>query len=405
MHEPSNYDVTKWCQNCLLPYFSRKSTVHTQRAMLVCLYTCQHPQRLFPTTKEQPFIISRTKIPSLWHMFKLLYDIKIIIKFYTHYFLSFKYMKQIHDECTNLLHTLKILNTFSHTLFNHLYSMHLILNLSLNFMVTDFGWLILFPLKVMLTSFQSNSIMSQNIFLFYFTFLVINISIRLINIIKGVFRVVLRSIFFLSFFLSCHTNRISIVVYKSGLWGKCFCFWCGFCTRMGGLLVLFLSSCSFSSYCFCRSLPQSPFSSSSWLLVSFSSSSESDQSYLRGIKYSVGHHFLVGVHITKYSGDFWDCSDRVTIACVDTARTVVGCMNVTDAAVCWVGITTDTVGWVNMGSWHGSSTSLAWASQFCWNKSGIVTYIYFSWFWQYFYIAPYKHVSSLNWGGFRSFNE
>ena len=37
----------------------------------------------------------------------------------------------------------------------------LILNLSLNFMVTDFGKFILFPLKIMLTSFQSISIISQ----------------------------------------------------------------------------------------------------------------------------------------------------------------------------------------------------------------------------------------------------
>ena len=30
MHEQSNYDVTKWCQNHLLSHFSGKSTVHAQ---------------------------------------------------------------------------------------------------------------------------------------------------------------------------------------------------------------------------------------------------------------------------------------------------------------------------------------------------------------------------------------
>ena len=39
--------------------------------------------------------------------------------------------------------------------------MHLILNLSLNFIVTDFGKFCLFPFKVTLTSFLSISIISQ----------------------------------------------------------------------------------------------------------------------------------------------------------------------------------------------------------------------------------------------------
>ena len=48
--------------------------------------------------------------------------------------------------------------------------MHLILNLSLNFIVNDVGKFILFPFKVTLTSFQSNSITCQSIFFFNFTF-------------------------------------------------------------------------------------------------------------------------------------------------------------------------------------------------------------------------------------------
>ena len=51
-----------------------------------------------------------------------------------------------------------------------LLTMHLILNLSLNFTVTDFSKLILFPFKVMLTSYQSKSITCQSIFLFNLTF-------------------------------------------------------------------------------------------------------------------------------------------------------------------------------------------------------------------------------------------
>ena len=42
------------------------------------------------------------------------------------------------------------------------------------------------------------------------------------------------------------------------------------------------------------------------LLLSFSSSSEPDQSDLRGIRYSVGHCFPAGVHIAQYPGDIWD---------------------------------------------------------------------------------------------------
>ena len=56
-----------------------------------------------------------------------------------------------------------------------LLTMWLILNLSLNFIVTDVGKFILFPFKVMLTSFQFNSVMSQSIFIFIFTFSGVNV--------------------------------------------------------------------------------------------------------------------------------------------------------------------------------------------------------------------------------------
>ena len=49
-------------------------------------------------------------------------------------------------------------------------AMHLSLNLSLSYILTDVGKLILFPFKVILTSLQSNSRTSQRIFLFTFTF-------------------------------------------------------------------------------------------------------------------------------------------------------------------------------------------------------------------------------------------
>ena len=52
--------------------------------------------------------------------------------------------------------------------------MHLILNLLLSSFMTDAGKFILFPFKVMLTSFQSNSITSQIIFLFDLTFTGVN---------------------------------------------------------------------------------------------------------------------------------------------------------------------------------------------------------------------------------------
>ena len=45
--------------------------------------------------------------------------------------------------------------------------------------VIDFGKLILFPFKAKLTSYQSNSIMSQNIFLFNFTFSGVNVPVIL----------------------------------------------------------------------------------------------------------------------------------------------------------------------------------------------------------------------------------
>ena len=54
-----------------------------------------------------------------------------------------------------------------------------ILNLSLHFIATDVSKLILFPFKVMLTSLQSNSIMSQRIFLFNFTFSGVDVSVIL----------------------------------------------------------------------------------------------------------------------------------------------------------------------------------------------------------------------------------
>ena len=113
----------------------------------------------------------------------------------------------------------------------------------------------------------------------------------LIDFIKGVFR----HIFFLSFFLGCHSKRLlcqSARVFEgfgvhflvsdvdvdvdvdSGLdWGV--------------LVLFFLSSCSLSYFCFCKSPSKSSTSSSTpfcfWCLVS--SSSESDQSDLRGIAF------------------------------------------------------------------------------------------------------------------------
>ena len=51
-----------------------------------------------------------------------------------------------------------------------LLTIYLILNLSQNFIVTDFGIIILFLFKVMLTSFQSNSSISQIKFHFNFAF-------------------------------------------------------------------------------------------------------------------------------------------------------------------------------------------------------------------------------------------
>ena len=60
-----------------------------------------------------------------------------------------------------------------------LLTMHLILNLSLNFIVTDVGQSILFPFKVTLTSFPSNSIVYQSIFLFSFTFSGVNVPVIL----------------------------------------------------------------------------------------------------------------------------------------------------------------------------------------------------------------------------------
>ena len=60
-----------------------------------------------------------------------------------------------------------------------LLTMHLILNLSLNLILTNVGKFILFPFKFMLTSFQSNYITSQSIFVFNFTFTGVNITVIL----------------------------------------------------------------------------------------------------------------------------------------------------------------------------------------------------------------------------------
>ena len=53
------------------------------------------------------------------------------------------------------------------------------MNVSLNFIVTYFGKLILFPFKVMLTSFQSISIISQILFLCNLTFSEVNVPVIL----------------------------------------------------------------------------------------------------------------------------------------------------------------------------------------------------------------------------------
>ena len=57
--------------------------------------------------------------------------------------------------------------------------MHLILNLSKNFIIIDFGKLILFVFKVVLTPFQSYSNISQIKFHFTFTFSGTNVPVIL----------------------------------------------------------------------------------------------------------------------------------------------------------------------------------------------------------------------------------
>ena len=101
----------------------------------------------------------------------------------------------------------------------------------------------------------------------------------------------------------------------------------------GVLVLLFLSSCSFSSFCFCNSPSQSSTSSCTLFcsLVSFSSYSESEQSDLRGMGHSVGHCFLTGVHVTQYPGYFWVWLDKVTDGWVGTYGTMIAHVNVKDA--------------------------------------------------------------------------
>ena len=136
-------------------------------------------------------------------------------------------------------------------------------------------------------------------------------------------------------------------------------------------------------------------------LMSFSSS-ESDQSDLRGMGYLVGHHFPVHVHITQYHWYFWDWSGEVTIGWADAAWTVAGWINVTDAAACWVGMTTDAAGWVNIGASVAASTSLALASQLHWKNLGWYPTFIFLGLESFFYIVPGNHITSLDWGGFGS---
>ena len=56
---------------------------------------------------------------------------------------------------------------------------HLILNLSQNFIIIDFDKFILFPFNVMLSPLQSNSNISQTKFHFNFTFLGTNVPVIL----------------------------------------------------------------------------------------------------------------------------------------------------------------------------------------------------------------------------------
>ena len=106
----------------------------------------------------------------------------------------------------------------------------------------------------------------------------------------------------MGFGVSVSVSSVSEVDMESGLvWGV--------------LMLLFLSSFFFSFFFyFCLSPCQSSTSTSTSIcsLVSFSSSSESDHSDLRGKGYSVGHCFPGGVHFTQYPGDFWVWLDKVT---------------------------------------------------------------------------------------------
>ena len=107
--------------------------------------------------------------------------------------------------------------------------------------------------------------------------------------------------------LMLHNDQITISVYKS-FEG------CGVSVSVydvdvdsgldwGVFLILFLSSCSSSSFYFSKSLSQSLISSSLFCPAMSFPSSKSDQSDLSGMGYLVGHNFPVGMPISKYLGD------------------------------------------------------------------------------------------------------
>ena len=96
----------------------------------------------------------------------------------------------------------------------------------------------------------------------------------------------------------------------------------------GVVMLLFVSSCSFSSFGFCGAQSQCSISLTalSCSLKSLSSSSEFEQSDLRGMGYSLQHCFPVGLNILQYPGDFHVWLDMVNDSWVVTAGTVAGCV-------------------------------------------------------------------------------
>ena len=131
--------------------------------------------------------------------------------------------------------------------------------------------------------------------------------------------------------------------------------------------------------------------------VSFSSLESSDQFNLRGMRYSVGLCFSMGVQIAQYLGDFWDWA----------ADASFGWAGAAEAAAGWVGMANVVVGWVYVGACSTASASLVltYGKPNLMHKFRMVSHADFPRFTKFFYVASGNWIASFYGCGFRYFDK